>query len=216
MLVTSGDVAAWLAALPLLKEAIDLFLGANPKDEREVQQLLLRDNNFGGAARATDYYVCDIEYANQHGRFDFVGVHWPSSSATRKNARDRRLVLGGVKCGDDAIAGNAGLASHVRDVSAFLASPTRLHDIKEEMCAVFNQKLSLCLLDCGKRLESFSDEMSLLLLVLAKHDPDSTRLRTELSALPPSPHAELRVARASMMGYGLFDQGLCTVADLSV
>jgi len=77
------DLLAWLSALPCLKQAMDSWLGRHPKDEREAQQQLLRDNNVGGQARETDFYVCDIECANDHGRFDLVAVHWPSTSVQR-------------------------------------------------------------------------------------------------------------------------------------
>jgi len=79
--------------MPVLKQTMDLFLSQHPKEEHEAQQLILRDNNFGGVSRATDYYVCDIEYANPHGRFDLVAVHWPSNGAIRKQQDSRRLVL---------------------------------------------------------------------------------------------------------------------------
>jgi len=88
---TAADLASWLEDCPLRKNAIDLF----PKHsgEREVQQLLVAANNNWGVARATDYYICDIEYANPFGRFDFVAVHWPSSPSTRKQQGDTRLRL---------------------------------------------------------------------------------------------------------------------------
>ncbi len=44
--------------LPRLKRAIDLM---QPGEEREVQQLIFRDNNLRSIARSTDYYVFDIE-----------------------------------------------------------------------------------------------------------------------------------------------------------
>lgn len=68
---TGSDVEDWLGQMPALKQAMDIFLGQHPKEEREAQQLILRDNNFGGVSRSTDYYICYIEYANPHGRFDF-------------------------------------------------------------------------------------------------------------------------------------------------
>jgi hypothetical protein len=101
---SDADVGAWLAMIPTLKLAMDLFLGRHPKEEREAQQLILRENNFGGTSRATDYFICDIEYANPHGRFDLVAVHWPSDGAIRKKKDGRRLVLVEVKYGDVAIA----------------------------------------------------------------------------------------------------------------
>lgn len=66
-LACATDVGAWLAAVPLLKDTMDLWLGRHAKDEREFQQLLIRDNNFGGTAKASDYFICDVEYANDHG-----------------------------------------------------------------------------------------------------------------------------------------------------
>ena len=207
---TPADLASWLEDFPLLKNAIDLF----PKHsvEREVQQLLVAANNHWGVARATDYYVCDIEYAAPpFGRFDFVAVHWPSSPSKRKQQTGRRLVLGEIKYGDGALEGSAGLHSHVRDANVFLDDPQRVAALKAEMIEVFNQKMKLKLLKCGKELVSFSDERPLLLLVLANHDPEKSALPRLLRTLPPCPNADVRVAVASFMGYGLFDQAILTV-----
>lgn len=185
-------LAAWLDAVPLMKQAMDVF----PKEpaEREVQQLIVRDNNFGAVSRSTDFYICDIEYASDHGRFDIVAVRWPSTPAVRKKQDSHRLVLGEVKYGDGALDGTAGLHAHVRDVNNYLAKPESLATLKGEMVRVFNQKRALGLIDCEKDLLGFSDELPLLLLVLVNHDPDKSRLRELLRSLPPSPYAELRVA----------------------
>lgn len=204
------DVAAWLSAFPSLKQAMDLW---QPGEEREVQQLLLRDNNVGGCARSTDYYVCDIEYQSPHGRFDIVAVHWPSIPSERKKADVRRLALGEVKLGDGALEGPAGLHAHVNDVNAHLAVPENLDGLKREMVRVFNQKRALGLIDCGKDLVGFGTEPPVLLLVLVNHDPDKSRLRELLRTLPPSPHAELRVATGSLLGYGLYDPAILTVDE---
>lgn len=210
-LLEPRDVAAWLAALPWLKQGMDLFFGKHPKEEREIQQMLLRDNNLGGVARSTDYYVCDIEYPNTHGRFDVVAVHWPSTPAERKKQGGRRLVLAEVKHGDGALDGMAGLHDHITDANAHLANPTNVIGLKQEMVRVFNQKRALGFIDCEKDLLSFSAEQPLLLLVLANHDPGKSRLRELLRSLPPSPHAELRVVTGCLLGYGLYDPAILTV-----
>ena len=207
-------VTAWLDAMPHLKLAMDLYMGHHPKEEREIQQIIARDNNIGSVSRATDYYVCDIEYANAHGRFDIVGVHWPSTGTDRKQSVARRLVVGEVKQGDNALSGKAGLHAHVRDVDGFLSDPARLAGLKEEMVAVFNQKRALDLINCGRDLESFSDEPPLFLLILANHDPDKTKLREELATLPSAEHCEIRVVTSSLVGYGLFDPGVLTVDEV--
>lgn len=205
------DLAAWLTAVPVMKQAMDTF----PKDpaEREVQQLIVRDNNFGSVARWTDFYICDIEYASPHGRFDVVAVRWPSTPNQRKKQDAHRLVLGEVKYGDGALEGTAGLHAHVQDVNEHLASPENLVALKSEMVRVFNQKRALGLIDCDKDLLSFGEELPLLLLVLVNHDPDKSRLRELLRSLPPSPHAELRIAGSSLLGYGLYDPAILTVEE---
>ena len=205
----SEDLASWLAVVPILKDAMDVF--QKDTSEREVQQLIVQDNNFGKIARQTDFYVCDIEYASDSGRFDLVAVHWPSEGVARKQQDRRRLVLGEVKYGDKALAGTAGLHAHVEDVNRHLADPATLAGLKSEMVQVFNQKRALGLINCARDLVAFGDEPPLLLLVLANHDPDASRLRELLRALPPSPHAELRIASSCLLGYGLYDPAILTL-----
>ena len=201
-------VDAWLDVLPELKQAMDRWFGKYKKDEREFQQMLLRDNNFGSIARSTDYYICDIEYQSECGRFDLIAVHWPSNPTTRKQPNDRRLVFIEMKYGDDALEGNAGLHKHIQDVNSYLSDRTKVDNLKQEMVGIFNQKRDLGLIDCGKDLGSFSNESPILLLVFANHDPEKSKLYESLRSLPESPHAELHVATASFMGYGLYEQGV--------
>jgi hypothetical protein len=206
-------VMAWLLALPSLKLAMDLHFGRHPKEEREAQQLIVRENNFGSMSRATDYYICDLEYANRHGRFDLVAVHWPSESMTRKQQTERRLVLVEVKYGEGAIDGTAGVHSHIVDINTFLNDASNLASLKQEMVRVFNQKRALGLVDCGLDLVSFSDEPPMLLLVLINHDPASVKLRRTLETLPPSPHSQVYLATPCLLGYGLFDQAVLPLEE---
>jgi hypothetical protein len=209
---SSEDVAVWVTFFPTVKLAMDLYLGRHPKEEREAQQNILRENNFGKVSLATDYFICDIEYANPHGRFDLVAVHWPSNSAKRKVATGRRLVLVEAKFGEGALDGSAGIRSHVNHINHFLSDPANVSALKSEMVKVFNQKRELGLIDCGKNLDSFSDEKPMLLLALVNHDPDSTILRSSLDNLPPSPHADIYLATSCFMGHGLFDQTVLPLA----
>lgn len=213
---SSTDVCAWIAVIPTLKMAMDLFMGKNPKEEREAQQLILRENNFGSSAhqvsRTTDYFICDIEYARPHGdfRFDLVAVHWPSDGATRKKKSGRRLVLIEAKYGDKAIVGGSSIHAHVVDINKFLGEPHNLQAMKNEMKVIFNQKRGLGLLNCRNDLDGFSDEPPMLLLLLANHDPGKSRMREQLRSLPESPHAEIRIASSCLMGYGLYDPAILT------
>lgn len=201
-------VEAWLGVLPSLKHAMDQ--SGKLKEEREVQQHLVRANNGRRLGKATDYYVCDIEYAGRgrRGQFDLVAVHWPSNPTERKRAENRRLVLMELKYGDGALVGSSGVSSHIKDLNEFLSDSDRVGDFKADMIHVFNQKRRLGLLNCDKDLARFSDEKPLLLLVFADHDPDKRKLGEVLDDLPNSPHAEVRIATAPLMGYGLFGEGM--------
>jgi hypothetical protein len=122
-------------------------------------------------------------------------------------------VVSEVKFGDGALKGESGLHEHIDDVNGYLAVPGNLAALKEQMLCVFNQKRALGLVDCKKNLTGFSDEPPVLLLVLANHDPESTLLRELLGSLPPSPHAELRIATGSLIGYGLYDPAILTIDE---
>ena len=206
------DVRRWLEALPRLKNEMDIYFGEHPKEEREVQQMLVRDNNFGGLARSTDYYVCDIEYATENGRFDMVAVRWPSSPAERKRQSGHRLVLAEVKHGDGALGGQAGLREHVMDMYRHMDDQATVAALKAEMVRVFRQKHELGLIDCVKELLGFSDELPIPLLILANHDPDKSKLGGVLEKLSHT-HPGLRVASASLLGYGLYDRTMLTVPE---
>lgn len=198
------DLTHWLALWPELKRAMDRWLSRTRTNaEKEFQQLALRDNNFGSVARSTDYYICDLEFQSEYGRFDMIAVHWPSESAIRKKARDRRLVFVEVKYGDSALQN---LHAHVGHVNHFAEDPHRLTPFKEDMVNVFNQKWELELVDCRKKLQSFSAERPILLLLFANHDPQKSALSELLRSLPDSPHVDVRIATASFLGYGLYEQ----------
>ena len=220
-----AGISKWIEVAPCLKQAMDRhFRRKQSKLEREFQQILLRDNNFGrkaggergkqSVARSTDYFVCDIEYRISKGRrFDLIAVHWPSDPNQRQETRNRRLVVIEMKYGDEAIPGKSGLRAHVEHVNEYLRDTDNVKRLKAEMVRVFNQKRSLGLIDCGKDLCRFGDERPMLLLVLANHNPNSRWLRDALSPPPDSPYADLYIATASFLGYGLYDQGIHTVGE---
>jgi hypothetical protein len=213
---TTANIIEWIHCFPSLKQAIDFYQGTEKnQEEREFQQLILRDNNFSPVtARSSDYFICDIEYSNPCGRFDMIAVHWPSTSAIRKKRNNRRLVLIEVKCGDHSLTGTAGLHCHINDMNKFLANPDAISNLKKEMCTLFEQQHQLGLLKYTHPLAGFSEEKPLYLLLLANHDPDSTILQRELSSLPTLNGADIAVMQASYLGYGLFDEGKLTIADI--
>lgn len=214
-LATSDDVRNWIEVVPFLKHEMDLWFGKHPKNEREFQQLMLRENNFGNTARHTDYFICDIEYTQPKTdwRFDLVAVHWPSSSSARKNKKSLGLAFIEMKYLEGALSGKAGLKKHIKDMKEFLGKQGNLSNIKEEMKIIFNQKMELGLIENQKRIESFSDSKPEYIFAFANHDPESRILKKELEGLPSCPEAELKFAVSNFMGYGLFDQNIYSLDE---
>lgn len=212
-LQVSKDVDAWLSALPELKQGMDFWIAANPRDEKEVQQRIVRVNNWGKVATGTDYFICDFEYQSPKGRFDLIGVRWPSKGHLRKKGRSLTLALIEVKYADDALTGKAGLADHLRDIKSYVAASGNLEGIAEEMKTVFNQKRRLGLVDNQKDIESFDLDRVELMFALANHDPESRKLVRELARLHSTPQVEVTFATANFMGYGLYLDGIFPLAD---
>ncbi len=208
---TKKDAMTWVNAFASIKQAMDL---GGLKEERVAQQLVVKDNNFGSVSKATDFFICDIEYECDSGRFDFVAVHWPSTGAARKKQDDRRLVLGEIKYGDNALTGDSGILDHVDEINEFLGAPGNLQSLKEEMVGVFKQKHELGLIDCKKPLSAFSDEPPMLMLYLVNHDPQKGNLGKALRNAPPSPHAEIFLSSGCFMGYGLFDPAIIPLQEI--
>lgn len=215
---TQQQCESWLERLAHVKDAIDCWCGVvKGAREKEIQQLLVSENNRPGTGRGTDYFICDVEHARtgHDFRFDAVAVKWPSRGEDRKRIVGLRLALVEVKFGEGAVGGAAGLASHVRDVEAFVSfeNGAELAKLKEEMVTIFRQKHELELVDCGKPFEAFSAEKPELILVLANQDPDSDVLRNELARIPPARAVDVVVAHSNLMGLGLYRERMVPLAD---
>jgi len=213
---TLAHCRALVAQVPLLKAGVDAKMARSPSREREIQQEIIRCNNRGKSGRSSDIFFCDQEYAVSGMRADLVGVLWPSDASRRRDG-GHRLVWAELKQGDGAIGGRAGIQKHLQDLDKLLGDPSRLSAIQREMAAVFNLKQRLGLVNCGKPLDperAFdSPEKPLVLLILVDHDPAKSGLGAELQGASMQ-HAEVRIPRASTMGYALFENELLSVADL--
>ncbi len=216
VLRSQHDAYIWVYALPFLKHAMDQWFGRHPKDEREFQQLIVRENNIGKCARKTDYFVCDIEYAIAKDRFDLVAAYWPSKGSERKKTNNIRLAFIEMKYADGALKGDSGLKGHIAGMKAFLDTPNRLISIKEEMKIVFNQMRELGLMNVGKGIGSFDNQKPEFILIMANHDPDSKILRRELDSIKgeaiESLPFSLKFAVSNFMGYGLYGQNMYGLA----
>ena len=208
------EMIEWLNTFPLMKLIMDRYFSKHSSEEREAQQLIVRDNNTGSISRSTDYYICDIEYANQLGRFDLIVVRWPSTGPCRIQKHGHRLAIIEAKFGDGSITGTSGIESHVNQVETFLGDRCRVQSLKTEMVRIFNQKHQLGLINGELELESFSDEPPMLILALINHDPEKSKLRDEILKLQGNTNLDIYISLGCFMGYGLYDHAILSLDEV--
>lgn len=204
--------------IPYYKQAMDMWFHKYPKYEREFQQLLARENNNqGDISKSTDYYILDIEYADDNdrskSRFDIVALKWESKSWIRKDNRKCSVVLMEMKYGDKALDGAAGIEKHLEDFKNFFAKPVdELKDIYMDWEKVFKQKCELGLVE-GLKEKQYDVKIEFdepenkpeVALIFANHDPDKTKLGDVLSKIACNNYTfKILIANASNVGYGLY------------
>ena len=204
----------WKHYFPLIKQGMDFYFTAYPKEEREFQQLVVRENNYSNIANATDYFIIDIEYNNhRNARFDMVALEWESSGSKRKLPKSYKpkLSIIEMKYGDSALKGSAGMVKHINDFNHFLSNPKEVQDFKEEMITIFQQKRELGLIPClsKERNSNVVTEVHFdidFIFLIANHDPSSSILRTEMQKLP----SDIKFCASNFAGFGLFKENVYT------
>lgn len=213
-LSSKADAIGWIALFPVLKHTMDIYFTVNSNLEREAQQLLVRENNIGKGAGSTDYFICDIEYAESGARYDMIAVKWRSTSAHRKNTNSAGLAFIEMKYSDQALTGKCGLQDHLKDINAFLSQPAKIEQIKQEMLRVFNKLKEYGFIDIKKCLTGFDpEEKPEYIFVLANHDPASQKLLAEINGISSFENFDLKFAASNFMGYGLYEQNMFSKAE---
>jgi len=213
VLETEDESKEWYSAIPSLKNRMDIWLTNRKKDEREFQQLVVRENNFGRIANSTDYYMCDLEYAGVAGQFDLVAVHWPSTASERKKCQNRKIVIIEKKYSEGALKGDSGLVDHITKLDNLIGNSSMLNEFAQEMMILFNQKRKLGLIpDCKHDIESMAEIVDgnvEYILILANHDPASSVLGDELKVVQDMrTSAEIKVAVSNFAGYGFYEENI--------
>ena len=228
--ICTPNVDAWLSALPYLKDIMDMWFGNHPKEEREFQQHVVRDNNYSGVANATDYFILDIEYDNRNGdsskkgaRFDLLAFQWNSDGVSRKltSKTNPRLCCIEMKYGDGALNGKAGLDVHFDDFCDFANGANNLQNLKAEALDIFEQKRKLGLITGlvknNNSLKHLDDTVDFIILA-ANHDPEKTNFLAGLNYIQQNltkcPFGvNVKVCESSNMGYGLFKEKVWPIGD---
>jgi len=214
----------WVTHIPMLQS----IMNANrPNVEDEFRQLVAWENNRSRICNDTDYYIADMQVFMQSKRgrryIDMIAVNWPSTSSERRKKKERRLALVEVKYGDNSLKNDAGLLEHIRDWSDLLHDPKQWENLRKETMVVFNQKVQLGLIHkVPGEMQSLSDELPELILLLINHKPNNGVLRDEMKKIAASDEyralrkagCELKIATASHMGYGLYGSCMCPTDSL--
>jgi len=205
----------WNNFIPVAKQAIDFYFTKDKKQEREFQQLVIRENNNSSIANGTDYFIIDIEYDNHtNARFDLIAVEWPSVASIRKLAKGfkPKLVVIEMKYGDGSFKGSAGIHKHIEDFNVFKSESIKVSKFMKEMLEVFKQKRDLGLIPClsgiGKTnsnaVTEFAEDIEMIFLI-ANHDPASNILQTELSGIQ---NHDIKFITSNFMGYGFYQENV--------
>ena len=201
----------WNSYFPIIKQAMDFYFSKHSKEEREFQQLVVRENNYSSISNSTDYFIIDIEYDNHdNSRFDLIAIEWPSVSSIRKLQKNfkPKLVIIEMKYGDSALADKSGMKDHYNDFKSFISNAKAVSEFKIEMLTLFEQKRELGLIPClnisnnSNEIKSFTEQIELLFLI-ANHDPAKSRFQTELMTLSDN---SIKFITSNFMGYGFYNQ----------
>jgi len=199
--------------IPEAKHIIDRYicLGAkNHLGEKEIQQLVVKENNYSPNSQDTDYFIVDMEYeeSNDSGRFDLVVLRWDSSTSARKS-NNVSMAIVEVKQGIDTVRtseSNPGLKQHQNDFEKFCSNPTAKKSFMNDMLTVFKQKCELGLIKANSKIENITEETKLQLVgdlefycLLANYKPASKQLKNELEEMD-----DCKFFTSSYMGYGLY------------
>lgn len=216
------DYKGWIDNIPFIKYEMDTWFCKHPKLEREYQQLILRENNYSKIANDTDYYICDIEYADSENksRFDIVGIKWLSKSQARKKS-SVGLAFIEMKYGDAAVKGDSGIKKHINDIYGFVNEPQKMDTIYKEIEDIFNQKVELGLISGIDKNISINNEIKPeFIFFFANHKPAKSILESELKSIIQSHEykelseiASVKIAKASYMGYGLYDECIVSLEE---
>ena len=176
--------------IPEAKHIIDRYICKikNHLGEKEIQQLIVRENNYSPNSQDTDYFIVDMEYEETQckGRFDLIALRWDSKTPARKS-NEVSLAVIEVKQGYNSIRTNKktpGLKSHLSDFNDFDWTP----EIKNDFLQIFKQKCELGLILANKKIDGIKQDSELelendkidFICLLANYKKASKNLHNEL------------------------------------
>lgn len=198
------------------------------KLEKEVQQAIVRENNYCSISNATDYFIIDIEYTQNelNARFDALAVLWPRKN--RKYGEGLRLAYIEVKAGEKAIKGTSGVSDHYKAIYNFIENLNKNNkekqDFLEDLENVIMQQRELGLWEIGNNNHKISLSKILepqLMFILVNYNQNSESIQDELENIQDfilekdnNIPFELVFATSSFMGYGLYENCMISLENM--
>ena len=196
--------------------------------EKEIQQRVVYENNLSINADNTDYFVADVEWADNDilgGRADIIAFRW---NHMEHRKRLLQLTIIEVKQGEGSIVtsvdknGNIspGLSKHYDDFVKLYQDIDGVKSLAEDMLVVLKQKKDLGLVKGLDKLFEDSRGRKVtpeifpqvdFLFLLSNYHHYSDNLKKELEKLPD----DARFISSSFMGYGLYKDFIHSKKDLN-
>ena len=197
--------------------------------EKEIQQRVVYENNLSINADKTDYFVADVEWADNDilgGRADIIAFRW---NHMEHRKRLLQLTIIEVKQGEGSIVtsvdknGNIspGLSKHYDDFVKLYQDIDGVKSLAEDMLVVLKQKKDLGLVKGLDKLFEDSRGRKVtpeifpqvdFLFLLSNYHHYSDNLKKELEKLPD----DARFISSSFMGYGLYKDFIHSKKDLNL
>ena len=216
--------------IPEAKHIIDRYICTSPKNhlgEKEIQQLVVKENNYSPYSQDTDYFIVDIEYeeSKEGGRADLIALRWDSTIVARKSNKVS-LAFIEVKQGYDTVRTriakdgrkSPGLKVHQNDYTRFIEQKKadgKFKDFCDDMLIIFKQKCELGLIVANKKIENlkiadplYIEEEIDFICLLSNYKKASDSLRNELNEM-----GSCKFIRSHYMGYGLYADDIFTLTS---
>lgn len=194
--------------IPAAKHLVDVYLCKvrNHLWEKDIQQQIVKENNYSPNTLDTDYFVIDTEYAENNkveGRFDIVALRWDSDSSSRGLRKKPRITIFEVKQGQGSIKCSSGIRKHLDDFAKLKSIQV---EFIADMIKVFKQKRELGLIRYVEKYRDITDfEASLdFVFLIANYKSEYSALRSELESIKEN----CNLIYANAMGYGLYHKNI--------
>lgn len=214
-----SKVSKLIDYIPKIKQQMDIWMKLEMPGggEREYKHIVAKENNYGNMGKGSDYFIGDIEYRGDYSSylFDMIGMKWSVNCTAHDNLD---LALFNMYYGENNLKSIEAILSSIELINEFLSNKEALDSLKADLTEIYAIKSSLGLLYPYKEVEiGFSDKIELIYIFgnqngkAFKNLLEMIRDSKEYSEL--SKIANIKIATASFMGYGLYEKNMIDIEE---